>query len=230
MGMELNITDLRWGFGPGQPDFIDLPRLNIDAGSAVCLSGPSGSGKTSLLFLLAGLEKTRVGAIRWGDTDLASASESQRDLFRRRHIGMVFQDFHLVGGLSVLENVLLPTRFGRWSPSPAQFTRAHALLDQVGLPNPRQRSATLSRGEMQRLAVARALLMEPSVLIADEPTASLDADNESHVADLLLALAREHGVTLLLSSHQIRLKESADRCIGLAHGRIVSDLMREVVR
>jgi putative ABC transport system ATP-binding protein len=187
------------------------------------VTGPSGSGKTSLLFLLAGLEKASGGAIRWGDTNITELREAERDRWRRASVGLVFQDFRLVDDLSVLANVLLPTTFLRWRPGSELRARALALIERMGLKNPRQRVATLSRGEMQRAAMGRALLLRPRIILADEPTASLDAESERLVEDLLFDAAREEGATLLIATHHQRLWQKADRRIALAHGSVASD-------
>ncbi len=187
------------------------------------MTGPSGSGKSTLINLLVGLERPARGSVRWGDTDLAALSEARRDAFRAAHIGLVMQDFHLFPGLSALENVLLPARFRRLALDRAIRRRAEALVARVGLGRPGQRIETMSRGEMQRVAVARALVMQPSVLVADEPTASLDAAAGAIVADLLVDLAAEAGATLIAVTHDAALADRLDRRLGLAAGRIVAD-------
>jgi putative ABC transport system ATP-binding protein len=222
-GLPLQIEGLQWAFQPGSPPFLCIESLSIPAGQKAAVTGPSGSGKTSLLFLLAGLERAARGKLRWGGTDLSTLREAEADRWRRSAVGMVFQDFRLVDDLSVLANVLLPTTFLRWNPGPGLRGRALALIERMGLQDPRQRVATLSRGEMQRTALARALLLRPPVILADEPTASLDAENERTVEDLLFAAVREEGATLLIATHHQRLWEKADRRLALAHGRIVSD-------
>jgi putative ABC transport system ATP-binding protein len=132
----------------------------------------------------------------------------------------VFQDFQLVPELTALENVLLPLTFERWSVPRDDRRRAAGLLERLGVGRPGARASTLSRGEMQRTALARALLGRPPVLLADEPTASLDAANEAAVAALLLEYARDEGATVVVSTHQALLRDGADRRITLAHGRV----------
>lgn len=220
---DLAVRDLTISFpGLGAP-VIDIAALDVAAGARVAVTGPSGSGKSTLINLLVGLERPARGSVRWGDTDLATLSEARRDAFRAANIGLVMQDFHLFPGLSALENVLLPARFRRLALDRAIRGRAEALIARVGLKRPGQRIETMSRGEMQRVAVARALVMEPSVLVADEPTASLDAAAGAVVADLLVALAAEAGATLIAVTHDAALADRLDRRLGLAAGRIVAD-------
>ena len=202
------------------PVFLSVPRLVVGAGETVAVTGPSGSGKTSLLFLLGGMERPSAGRVVWDGTDITTLGESSRDRWRRENVGLVFQDFRLVEDLSVLQNVLLPASFSRWRPGRELVSRAYGLLARMNLSKPRQITATLSRGEMQRTALARALLFRPRLILADEPTASLDAENERTVCDLLFDAAREEGATLLVATHQKGLRERADRVIAMDHGRI----------
>lgn len=143
-----------------------------------------------------------------------------RDAWRRENVGLVFQDFQLIGELSALENVLLPTTFRSWSPSPEDLSRASQLLDRLGVGRHGARAGTLSRGEMQRVSIARALLKRPPVLLADEPTASLDAANEAIVSSLLLEAAREEGATLVISTHHRAVRDGADLVADLDHGAL----------
>jgi putative ABC transport system ATP-binding protein len=200
---------------------VALDRLALEPGAHLALTGPSGSGKTSLLAALAGLERPSEGRVVWGDTDLARLSEPARDRWRRAHVGLVFQDFHLVGGLDVLGNVLLPARFGGVRAARLR-PRAAALVARVGLDRPHQPIERLSRGEMQRVAVARALLLEPAILLADEPTASLDAENATAIGTLLIEVARELGSTLVIATHDPELRRRLGRDVRLEAGRIAA--------
>jgi putative ABC transport system ATP-binding protein len=154
---------------------LDIGRLELWPGSQTAICGPSGSGKTTLLHLLCGIERPRAGRVRWNGIDLFALGEAARDRWRRRSVGLVFQQFHLFASLSPLENVLLPARFRAFRIEAAVARRARALLDRVGV-RAAGETASLSRGEMQRVALARALLFTPPILLADEPTASLDAE------------------------------------------------------
>jgi len=207
---------------PGLPvPVLALPQLDIAPGERVAVTGPSGSGKSTLVNIVTGLERAAKGVVRWGDVDIRQLSEGARDAWRAGNVGLVMQDFHLFPGLSALENVLLPVRL-RGQGAAAHGGRARALLERVGLRRPDQPVATMSRGEMQRVAVARALLRKPGILVADEPTASLDPESGAEVAALLIELARDEGATLVVVSHDAALVERLDRRIRLVAGRIAA--------
>lgn len=211
--------------GLAQP-VLAIDALTIPAGGRLAVTGPSGSGKSTFVNLVSGLERPDRGAIRWRDTDIATLSESGRDRWRATNVGLVMQDFHLFPGLAAVDNVLLPARLAHAATADIK-ARALELLSRVGLGRPGQSVETMSRGEMQRVAVARALLRRPGVIIADEPTASLDAESGAEVGRLLLELAEQEGATLIVVSHDERLTERLDRRIRLAAGRIVADTAPE---
>jgi putative ABC transport system ATP-binding protein len=204
---------------------LDIAHLSVRAGERLAIIGPSGSGKSTLVNLITGLERPGASQILWGTTDLARLGEGARDRWRGETIGLVMQDFYLFAGLSAVENVLLPARLSGLATL-ALIARARMLIERVGLTRPDQKIETMSRGEMQRVAVARALLRRPSVIVADEPTASLDAESGMSVAELLLDLAREADSTLIVVTHDHRLMERLDRHIALEAGRIVADTVR----
>ncbi len=214
------MRDLRLHYGLGV-DAVAIESLAIPAGGRVAITGPSGSGKTSLLHLLCGIERPSAGDIRWGAVELTALHEAARDRWRRDHVGLVFQDFHLVPGLSVLGNILLPAAFGGRVPTNLR-QRALDMIRKVGLERPDQDADTLSRGEMQRAAVARAALFSPPILMADEPTASLDADRAAVVADLLFSVAEACAATLIVVTHAPALCARFDTVIAMDHGRIVA--------
>jgi ABC-type lipoprotein export system ATPase subunit len=200
----LTLSGVRVVFAQGRGGSVvavDAGHLAVDQGTLMGISGPSGSGKTTLLHVLAGLQTPTEGRVRWGAQELVGMSEDSRDAWRRQHVGFVFQDFHLVPELTARENVLLPLWFARWSVGANAFARATALLEEVGVPDPDRRASVLSRGEQQRVAIARALLPGPRLILADEPTASLDAETGAVVADLLVRSAKAAGATLILVSH-----------------------------
>ena len=198
---------------------LDVPEFRVPPGQSVGITGPSGSGKTSLLYALAGLERPQEGSVTWGEVDIVRLPEAARDRWRRGFIGFIFQEFHLVPGLSAMQNVLLPTAFDHLRPPALLRDRALKLLARVGLDGKRVTAEKLSRGEMQRVAVARALIFLPPVVMADEPTASLDAQNGRAVADLLLMLCRELGSTLIVVSHDAALLDRLDTVHRLIAGR-----------
>jgi len=224
VGLDLEVRGLALSYpaasGAGL-DVLDIPFFRVAAGETVGITGPSGSGKTSLLYVLTGIERPRVGAVRWGGMDLASLSQGRLDRWRRHTVGFVFQEFHLFPGLTALDNVLVPATFDHVAVPGWLRRRAVSLLADVGLADRGVPAARLSRGEMQRVALARALLSEPGVVVADEPTASLDAESAAIVADLLLSTCRAAEATLLVVSHDERLLDRLDAVRRLQGGRLI---------
>ena len=195
--------------------------LRIGRGEAVGLVGPSGSGKTSLLMLLAGLEKPSGGTLRVAGQDLAALDEDALARFRRGHVGIVFQAFHLVPTMTALENVAVPLEFAGRRDA---FARAEASLREVGLGHrlghyPGQ----LSGGEQQRTALARAVVAEPPLLLADEPTGNLDRGTGAQVMDLIFGLRDRLGTTLLLITHDPALAGRCGRVVRMEDGLIAGD-------
>ena len=190
--------------GYGNRPLAQLPALSVAPGAAALLLGPSGSGKTTLLLALAGLARTLAGTIIIANTEVQGLPASARDRHRGRSIGLVFQDFHLIGGLSALDNLLLaPFAAGTGQ----ERDRAQGLLDDLGVGGRMNALAsTLSRGEAQRVAIARALLQRPKLLLADEPTASLDDAAAATVLELLTGAAAATGAALVIATHDNRLK------------------------
>lgn len=224
MGAALHARDLELWYPASSAGSrtlaLDVEGIRVSAGESVGITGPSGSGKTSLLHVLTGLTRPQRGSVEWAGTDVLALSESRRDAWRRATVGIVFQDFYLIPELSLLDNVLLPVSFTRARVPDALRRRALELLARVGLQGRTGRAETLSRGEMQRVAVSRALLFEPPVVIADEPTASLDAESARVVARLLIEMCDELGSTLLVVSHDRWFLESLDRSLTLVGGRL----------
>jgi putative ABC transport system ATP-binding protein len=199
---------------------LDIDGAAIAAGEIVGLLGTSGAGKTTLLDVIAGLTVPASGTVRWGDEVVSALGETRRDLWRRAHVGFVFQNVQLIPELSARDNVLLPFRFGNWRIDGAAMQRGATLLAALGLGSGSQSAGRLSRGEAQRVAVARALVAQPPLVLADEPTASLDRDNASLVGDLLLSDARRRGATLIVATHDQDLVRGFDRTMQLVAGRI----------
>jgi len=201
---------------------LDRVSLTIEPGAVVAVTGPSGAGKTTLLHAIAGIVKPDAGTVSWGPLELTALPEAARDRWRRDTVGLVFQDFQLLAELGVLDNVLLPARFDRWRMPHALIERAAKLTAQVGLDDRKLRASALSRGEQQRLAIARALLRAPQLILADEPTASLDPENGARVADLLIESARDSKASVLLVSHDGSLLARADRVCRLDAGKLAA--------
>jgi putative ABC transport system ATP-binding protein len=197
------------------PFVLRVPGLTVEPGATVAIVGPSGCGKTSLLHLIAGITVPQAGSIVVDDTDVSALSDADRRAFRIQRIGLVFQEFELLEYLSVLDNILLPHRI---TPALALDRtvrdRAAALAEGVGIGDKLRRYATrLSHGEKQRVAVCRALLTQPRLLLADEPTGNLDPSNKGRVLDILLDYARESGATLLTVTHDMDLVDRFDRVV-----------------
>jgi putative ABC transport system ATP-binding protein len=198
---------------------LDGVALAVSPGEFLGIVGPSGGGKSTLLHLVAGIDRPSSGSVAVGGRDLASLSESQLTLYRRRDVGVVFQFFNLLAHLTVRENVELPRRLdGRRDAA----DRARELLDRVDLA--RRRDAhpyELSGGEMQRAAIARALVTGARLLLADEPTGNLDSRHGEEVLALLDEVRRERGVTVMLATHSDAAVRRADRVVELIDGRLL---------
>ena len=200
---------------------FDALAFSVDKGEAVALLGASGSGKTTLLNLISGIDTPDSGRVLLEGVDVHALGEPERTLLRRRHIGFVFQFFNLIPTLKVGENVALPLELLGVDERSAQ-QRATALLVDVGLGGLEMRyPETLSGGEQQRAAIARALAHQPSLLLADEPTGNLDEDTGDLIIELLTGLARRQGTTLVLVTHSTRVARAANRVLRLSHGQLL---------
>ena len=194
--------------------------LDVAAGEAVALMGASGSGKSTLLHLLGGLDTPTSGTIDVDGRSLQTLSDQDLSRFRRQRLGFVFQFFHLLPTLSVLENVMLPGRLANQEEGPLR-QRALELLARVDLRGRENDSPdALSGGQQQRVALARALVTRPVLLLADEPTGNLDSASSSSVMELLSALVRENGTTLVLATHSAEAAKAASRVVRLRDGKI----------
>lgn len=195
--------------------------LDVPDKQVVAIVGPSGSGKSTLLGLIAGLDRPTSGRIVIDGVDVTGLTEREMTRFRRRHIGYIFQSFHLIPTLTALENVAVPLELSGNADGRA---RASELLAAVGLADRLcHYPVQLSGGEQQRVAVARAFACRPPILLADEPTGNLDSTTGRHIIDLLLELNRDYGSTLVLVTHDPGLASCAERTITLRDGRIESD-------
>lgn len=203
--------------------------FSMGRGETVALLGRSGSGKSSLLNIISGIDTPTSGQVTIDGECLTTMNEKQRTLFRRRYIGFVFQFFNLIPTLTCEENLLLPlTLLGKVSVARRQ--QALALLAEVGLANHLRRfPEQLSGGEQQRLAIVRALVHSPSLVLADEPTGNLDAETAEHILNLLRRLVKETHIALLLVTHSNEAALLADRIIKIHHGQLIEDSPRERV-
>jgi len=199
---------------------LDDVSLSVRAGEFLVIAGASGSGKSTLLSLLSGIDRPTTGRIRIGTTDITDLGEDDLAPLRNRQMGFVFQAFHLVPSLSALENVMFPAELKGDRQAEG---RARALLERVGLAE-RMNSLPhqLSGGEKQRVALCRALINQPQIVFADEPTGNLDSRNSQAILDLLQTLQQEQRTTLVLATHSAAIARVADRCITLQDGRILA--------
>lgn len=219
--IALENVDLSLGRGAARVHILKGISLGIDRGEAVGLVGPSGSGKSTLLMVMAGLERPGGGRVLIEDTDITGLDEDALARFRGRRIGIVFQSFHLIPTMTALENVALPLEFAGKADA---FDRARQELAGVGLGERLSHYPTqLSGGEQQRVAIARALAPDPAILVADEPTGNLDEATGRSIVDLIFALKRDRGTTLVLVTHDPELAQSCDRVVRLRAGLIEAD-------
>jgi len=205
----------------GRVDILHGISLDVQKGETLGLIGPSGSGKSSLLMLMGGLERATGGRITALGQDLTNMTEDQLARFRRDHMGVVFQSFHLIPTMTALENVATPLELAGHRDA---FDRARAELEAVGLASRADHyPSQMSGGEQQRVALARASAPRPDILLADEPTGNLDGTNGAAIIDLLFGLRDKHGATLVLVTHSNELAQRCDRVIRLRDGRIDHD-------
>ena len=225
----IELTDLNFSYGQG--DFaLHLPELTIAAGETVAVVGPSGSGKTTLLNLIAGIVRPLAGRIIVNGNCFENLDERQLRDFRVQHMGLVFQEFELLEYLDVLDNLLLPFRVSRaLDLTPQVRLHAERLAEEVDIIDKIHRyPSQLSHGERQRVAVCRALMTAPGLLLADEPTGNLDPANKSRVLDILLDFARKHSSTLVTVTHDYDLIPRFDRVFDFRSFQSVPPVAPEV--
>ena len=215
----VSIIDLHLSLvgGAGPVNILRGVNLSIAGNETISIVGPSGAGKTTLLMALSGLEKPTSGMVRVAGIDLTDVGEDELARFRRQHVGIVFQSFHLVPTMTALENVALPLEFAA-ANNPAE--QAKAALEKTGLGDRLDHfPGELSGGEQQRVALARAFVAKPSLLLADEPTGNLDRETGQMVMDLLFDLQKEHGTTLVLVTHDEMLASRCHRSVHMIDGK-----------
>jgi putative ABC transport system ATP-binding protein len=195
--------------------------FTLQQGETVALLGRSGSGKSTLLNLLAGIDRTDTGSITLAGTELTALQEPHSTLFRRQHIGFIYQSFNLVAGLTAVENVSLMLEMNG-SLGATALQQSRDLLERLGMGEHADKfPAHLSGGEQQRVAIARALIHQPALVLADEPTGNLDAETGQQVLDWLRVVLRENGSTALLVTHSLAVAGSADRILTLDQGHVM---------
>lgn len=221
----LKVTDLTKTFTTSYGDVtaVDHMTFEVADGEIVAIVGPSGSGKSTMLGLLGLLDEPTSGTIEVGETDVSALSATQRAKYRCTTVGFVFQSYQLIANLSALENVMLPMEYAGVDKE-ARLGRAAALLDRVGITGDMQarRPGRLSGGEQQRVAVARALSNEPSLILADEPTGNLDSKTGKKIIALLREVAAEFNATVLVVTHDEKVADAAGRRLTLEDGKLVA--------
>ncbi|MET1415988.1 ABC transporter ATP-binding protein [Roseibium sp. HPY-6] len=216
--ISLKNVHLTLGEGAGRVHILKGIDLDIEKGVSVGLVGPSGSGKSTLLMVMAGLERADEGSVVVAGSELGPLSEDQLARFRGRNVGIIFQSFHLVPNMTALENVAVPLELAGDDDA---FDKAQAELEAVGLGHRLHHyPAQMSGGEQQRVAVARALVVEPEILIADEPTGNLDDSTGTQIVDLMFTAQRNRKTTLVLVTHDPSLARQCDRMIRVRSGEI----------
>ena len=223
--LSLEGAELSLDGNAGRVDILKGISLNVARGETLGLVGPSGSGKSSLLMLMGGLERATGGRVSALSHDLTALGEDALARFRREHMGVVFQSFHLIPTMTALENVATPLELAGAADA---FTRASAELEAVGLGERKDHyPSQMSGGEQQRVALARAAAPRPKILLADEPTGNLDGTTGQAIMDLLFGLRDRHGATLVLVTHAPELAARCDRVIRLIDGRIAAEQASE---
>jgi putative ABC transport system ATP-binding protein len=219
--VELSDIHLTLGSAAGQVNILRGVTLQVQRGETVAVVGPSGSGKSTMMMIVAGLERPSTGSVRIAGSDFGALDEDGLALFRRRHIGIVFQAFHLIATMTALENVAVPLELAGIADA---FDRAREGLEAVGLgARVEHYPGQLSGGEQQRVALARAFAAEPALLLADEPTGNLDTVTGAAIVDLMFELRRKRDATLLLITHDSDLAARCDRTVRMHDGRILPD-------
>jgi putative ABC transport system ATP-binding protein len=204
--------------------------FKVAGGEVTAIVGPSGSGKTSLLMILGGLERATTGKVIVGGEDISTANEDQLAIFRRKNLGILFQNFHLIPSMSALENVALALEIAETGLSYREIReRAAEALSEVGLGDRMTHlPSALSGGEQQRVGLARAMVTSPKLMLADEPTGNLDQDTGAMVIDLMFNLARKKGAAILLITHDRSLAAKADRMLTMNHGQLHENVKEAV--
>ncbi|MHA6325530.1 ABC transporter ATP-binding protein [Roseivivax sp. CAU 1753] len=223
--LSLKDVTLSLNGNAGMVEILHGISLDVHKGETLGLVGPSGSGKSSLLMLMGGLERATDGSVMALGQDLTAMNEDGLARFRRNHMGIVFQSFHLIPTMTALENVATPLELAGDRDA---FDKARAELEAIGLGHRADHyPAQMSGGEQQRVALARAAAPRPEILLADEPTGNLDGVNGEAIMNMLFGLRDRHGATLVLVTHAPALADRCDRVVTLTDGRVSTDAMAE---
>ena len=222
----MNILEIKhlckvYGKGETQVNALDDVSFSVSQGEFVAIVGPSGSGKSTLLHILGGVDTATSGSVIINGTDIAALNESSLAIFRRRQIGLIYQFYNLIPILTVEENLTLPLLLDGRKPKPS---KVQEMVNRLGLQNrlkhlPNQ----LSGGQQQRVSIGRALMNNPALLLADEPTGNLDSENSREIIELLRKFNREQKQTVIIITHDEKIALSADRMISIEDGRVVKD-------
>lgn len=225
----IQITDLVKDYGEGEARTRVLKGINLDfeCGEFTALIGASGSGKSTLLNLIGALDRATAGKVVIDGIDLSELDDDELALFRNRTLGFIFQFHFLLPQFTVLENVLIPYLIYAGQVTPAMEKRAMELLDRVGLSHRRDnRANAISGGEQQRVAVARALINQPRIILADEPTGNLDTANTENVFNLLREMNGQYCTSMIMVTHDRELAQRGDRVVEISDGLVISDVLR----
>lgn len=224
-GWDVHVADVHKAYRTGEETYraLDGISCSMSKGRVTIVQGPSGCGKSTLLNMLSGIDHPDRGAVRVGECDLAQArSETQLANFRLREVGFIFQAFNLIPGLTALENLRLPMTVAGWA-KPEQMARAQRLLELVGMAQKKEkRPDALSGGEQQRVAVALALVNDPPLILADEPTGNLDTANSRKVTDLLCSLAHDFKKTVVITTHDPMVAQRGDEVLHMRDGKLAA--------
>lgn len=223
--LEINNLSKIYGKGETEVKALDDVSFSVEQGEFVAIVGPSGSGKSTLLHILGGVDVATSGSVVIGGTDISKLDETALAIFRRRQIGLIYQFYNLIPILTVEENMNLPLLLDGKKPNKAQFD---SLVEKLGLSKrlnhlPNQ----LSGGQQQRVSIGRALLNNPALLLADEPTGNLDSENSKEIIELLRRFNIENNQTVIIITHDERIANSADRIIAIEDGKIIRDEVRK---
>jgi putative ABC transport system ATP-binding protein len=230
VGVMIRIDGLTKRYRLGQEIItaLDNVSLEIAEGEFLCILGTSGSGKTTMLHIMAGLERPSRGSVFIKDINLSKMKEKNMAVFRRKYMGFIFQSYHLIPSLTALENVTLPLIFGG-TATKVRAKSARDMLVQVGLKDRLQNRPTeMSGGQQQRVSIARALINNPKIVFADEPTGNLDTKTSSEIMGILSEKVKASGTTLIMVTHDLEIANYADRVIRMVDGHIIEDKRRSV--